>query len=97
MEGWLEVEEDSALIRLYTTHPNNIGCWRLCLFIQHIRFSTSYTYLKTIDNSQYLKFQFVCNTHGLLEEDKHWYFTLKENSSSQSAHEMWELFSIVLV
>ncbi|KAL4112576.1 hypothetical protein QTP88_016331 [Uroleucon formosanum] len=95
--GWPGVKKDTALGRVYTIHPNNVECYHLHLLLHYIKGPTSYSFLKTVNNIEYPKFQATCKALGLLEDDNQWDFALEEAALSRSPNKMRELFSVILI
>lgn len=97
MESWLGVKKDSALGKVYNIRLNNIERYHLCILLHHISDPTFGSHLKTVYYIQYSTLKSTCKAHRLLENDKHWDFTLEEATLSWSPYKMWKLFIIMLV
>lgn len=98
--GWSEDKRDTALGRVYTIDPKNVECYHLCLIHHHIKGLTSYSFLMTVNNTEYPTFQATCRALGLLEDDNQWNLALEEATVCRLPNKMKELlvewFFIVL-
>ncbi|KAL4092359.1 hypothetical protein QTP88_026879 [Uroleucon formosanum] len=57
VEGWPGIKKDTTLGRVYTIHPNNVECYHLRFLLHYVKGPTSYSFLKTVNNIEYLTFQ----------------------------------------
>ena len=79
---------EHVLAQVYTVHPNNHGCYFLCLLLHSARGPTSFENLKIVDNILYPTFHAACQAQSLLENDNHWNDTLPEASVLASSEKM---------
>lgn len=68
--------------------------YHLRLLLHHVKGPTSYSYLKTVNGTEYLTFKAACMVLGLLEDDNQWNMTLEEAEICRSPYKMRKLFSI---
>jgi hypothetical protein len=56
--------------------------------LHHVKGSTLYSFLKTINNTYYPTFQITYKALGILEDDNQWAFTLEEAALCRSPNKM---------
>ncbi|XP_057335011.1 uncharacterized protein LOC130673819 [Microplitis mediator] len=95
--NYSDIKKTDALERVYTVHPNNFECYCLRMLLHQIRGPTSFQSLKVVDNIQHETFHAACKAFGLLEDDKHWEYTMQDAAISESPFKLRNLFVIILV
>lgn len=96
MEGYDEVFKDNTIGRVYTVHPKNAECFFLRLLLHKIRGPSSFSDLKTVDGYICGTYREACQRLGLLENDNHWEYALREAAQTAKAYQIRELFAIIL-
>lgn len=96
VQGHDDVFKDNTIGRVYTVHPKNAECFFLRLLLHKIRGPTSFSDLKTVDGYTCETYREACQRLGLLENDKHWEYALSEAAQTATAHQIRELFAIIL-
>lgn len=96
MQGHDGVFKNETIGRVYTAHPRNAECFYLRLLFHTIRGPTSFENLKTVDNYICGTYREVCQRFGLLENDNHWEFAMREAVQTATADQIRELFAIIL-
>ncbi len=94
--GCSGIKKDSALGRVYTVHPNNFECYFLRLLLHVVRGPKSFVDLKSVNGENCETYREACFRRGLLEDDIHWEYTLKEATISSSPFQLRNLFAIML-
>jgi len=68
-----------------------------CCYITHAIQPHSSRYLKTVNGVLKETYQAACHARGLLENDDHWEYTLREASLLQCPVQLRELFFVILL
>ncbi|XP_055918335.1 uncharacterized protein LOC129950418 [Eupeodes corollae] len=85
-----------ALGRIYTVHPKNDECFYLRLLLEHIRGTTSFESLRTVNGIVCPTFRVACQQLNLLENDTHWDTTIAEAIIYASPSQIRTLFAIII-
>ena len=96
VEGWPGIKRAAALGRVYALHPANSECYHLRILLHTVKGPRSFDDLKTVDGEVCASFQQACLMRGLLEDDKQWENTLTETATVGSAHQVRNVFAILL-
>lgn len=96
VDGYNGVFKDDVIGRVYTVHPKNAECFFLRLLLHEIRGPTSFVALKTVDGYICETYREACQRLGLLENDNHWEYALREAAQTATANQIRELFAIIL-
>lgn len=96
VDGYPGIFSTNALGRLYTVHPKQRECFYLRLLLINVRGPTSFEYLRTVNGQLYASNHDACRGLQLLEDDTHWDLTLADASLTSSAHQIRNLFALLL-
>ncbi|XP_015370901.1 PREDICTED: uncharacterized protein LOC107166657 [Diuraphis noxia] len=75
-----------------TKISRNVECYHLRLLLHHVKGPTSYSFLKTVNNTEYPTFQATCRALGSLEDGNQWNLALGEAAVCRSTDKIRELF-----
>jgi hypothetical protein len=89
-------DNDTAIGRMYHTHPTSGEHFYLHLLLTCVRGATSFDDLYTFDSTRYPSFREACLAHGLLEDVREWHQCLTEASHMQIGRQLCHLFVTIL-
>ncbi|XP_026476448.1 uncharacterized protein LOC113382110 [Ctenocephalides felis] len=94
--GFEGIYMTNNLGRLYTVHPKQRECFYLRLLLINVIGPRSFQNLRTVNGILYETFYDACRELHLLENDNQWDMTLADAALISSAHQIRQLFAIIL-
>ncbi|XP_026475763.1 uncharacterized protein LOC113380958 [Ctenocephalides felis] len=96
VSGFEGIYMTNNLGRLYTVHPKQRECFYLRLLLINVVGPRSFQNLRTVNGILYETFYDACRELHLLENDNQWDMTLADAALISSAHQIRQLFAIIL-
>ncbi|XP_026471387.1 uncharacterized protein LOC113375666 [Ctenocephalides felis] len=96
VSGFKGIYVTNNLGRLYTVHPKQRECFYLRLLLINVIGPTSFQNLRTVNGILYETFYDACRELHLLKNDNQWDMTLADAALISSAHQIRQLFAIIL-
>lgn len=95
-QGHDGVFKNETIGRVYTVHSRNAECFYLRLLFHTIRGQTCFENLRTVAGYIYEIYRKVCQRLGLLENDNHQEFAMREAVQAKTADQIRNLFATIL-
>lgn len=93
---WKEREKGTVVGRIIDIHTSAGETFFLRMLLMHVKGSTSFEDLRTVNGKVYKTFKEACDALGLLKDDRQWHVALQENALSAMPRQLRELFVHIL-